>query len=111
MDSSSAEAPVDCVDMRVVQIESPAFKTRMLFPEAQRSELAEQMLLTADVDPTLHPTELSISHFRNLADAYSRLCEEDAGLFSYEFRDELRQKKKQRRPGCTIEEEAERDRH
>ncbi|XP_033859580.3 dimethyladenosine transferase 1, mitochondrial [Acipenser ruthenus] len=80
----------------------------MLFPEARRSQLAEQMLLTADVDPTLRPTELSISHFRNLAEAYSRLCEADAGLFSYEFRDELRQKKKQRRPGCTIEEEAER---
>ncbi|KAK1170146.1 dimethyladenosine transferase 1, mitochondrial [Acipenser oxyrinchus oxyrinchus] len=87
------------------------FYSRMLLPQSQRTELAEQMLLTADVEPTLRPTELSISHFRNLADAYSKLCEEDAGLFSYEFRDELRQKKKQRRPSCTIEEEAERDRH
>ncbi|KAG5857379.1 hypothetical protein ANANG_G00018840 [Anguilla anguilla] len=32
----------------------------MLFPEARRLELAELMLRTADVDPTLRPTQLTV---------------------------------------------------
>ncbi|MBN3301748.1 dimethyladenosine transferase 1, mitochondrial isoform X2 [Amia ocellicauda] len=66
----------------------------MLFPEARRLELAEQMLRRADVDPTLRPTELSIPHFSSLSDAYSELCAEHPGLLDYEFRDELSQKRK-----------------
>ncbi|KAI7804372.1 putative dimethyladenosine transferase 1 [Triplophysa rosa] len=66
----------------------------MLFPESQRQELSEQLLHSADVDPTLRPTELSISEFRALVDAYSRLCQEHEGLNDYEFREELRLKHK-----------------
>ncbi|KAI1895845.1 hypothetical protein AGOR_G00110960 [Albula goreensis] len=64
----------------------------MLFPEARRLELTEVMLRRAEVDPTLRPTQLSIPNFRALADAYSRLCAENPGLASFEFREELRQK-------------------
>ncbi|XP_064187887.1 dimethyladenosine transferase 1, mitochondrial [Anguilla rostrata] len=66
----------------------------MLFPEARRLELAELMLRTADVDPTLRPTQLTVPHFRALADAYGRLCAENGGLAAYEFRDELRRKRR-----------------
>lgn len=69
----------------------------MLFPEAQRQELSEQLLRSADVDPTLRPTELSISEFRALVDAYSRLCQEHQGLNDYDFREELRLKHKTKR--------------
>ncbi|KAG2467627.1 TFB1M transferase, partial [Polypterus senegalus] len=65
----------------------------LLFPEGQRVKLAERLFLTADVDPTLRPKELTIGHFRSLADAYRRLCNENLNLFNYNFRDELRQKK------------------
>ncbi|KAK1793181.1 hypothetical protein P4O66_011584 [Electrophorus voltai] len=68
---------------------------QMLFPEAQRPELTHELLLRADVDPTHRPFELSISHFRALADAYAGLCEEHEGIIGYEFREELRQKRHQ----------------
>uniref|UniRef100_A0A4W4ELW1 rRNA adenine N(6)-methyltransferase n=1 Tax=Electrophorus electricus TaxID=8005 RepID=A0A4W4ELW1_ELEEL len=76
---------------------------QMLFPEAQRPELTHELLLRADVDPTHRPFELSISHFRALADAYAGLCEEHEGIIGYEFREELRQKRHQHsreRTGC-----------
>lgn len=66
----------------------------MLFPEFKRQELSEQLLHRADVDPTLRPTELSISEFRALVDTYSRLCQEHQGLIDYDFREELRLKHK-----------------
>ncbi|CAB1335048.1 unnamed protein product, partial [Coregonus sp. 'balchen'] len=73
----------------------------MLFPEAQRLELAEVMMREADVDPTLRPTELSILDIRALADAYSHLCSENQGLLTYDFREELRLKHLNRRPGSS----------
>lgn len=69
----------------------------MLFPECQRQELTEELLRSADVDPTLRPTEISISEFRALADAYSKLCEENQGLIDYEFREELKLKHQAKR--------------
>ncbi|XP_071761923.1 dimethyladenosine transferase 1, mitochondrial [Centroberyx gerrardi] len=71
----------------------------MLFPEARRLELAGVMMREADVDPTLRPTELTIPHIRALADAYAYLCARDPGLFTYEFREELRLKHLGRRMG------------
>ncbi|XP_069787715.1 dimethyladenosine transferase 1, mitochondrial isoform X1 [Narcine bancroftii] len=68
-----------------------------LFPEDQRSELTERMFYNADVDPTLRPTQLSIPHFQNLCDAYSLLCNENEDLFTYNYREELRQKRLLRR--------------
>ncbi|KAI4885245.1 hypothetical protein NFI96_003115 [Prochilodus magdalenae] len=68
----------------------------MLFPEAVRPKLAEELLRSADVDPTLRPVQLSMAHFRSLADAYSRLCRENQELISYDFRDELRRKHQSR---------------
>lgn len=62
----------------------------MLFPESRRQELTEELLRSADVDPTLRPTEISISEFRALANAYSKLCEENQGLIDYDFREELK---------------------
>uniref|UniRef100_A0A8C1WZW1 rRNA adenine N(6)-methyltransferase n=1 Tax=Cyprinus carpio TaxID=7962 RepID=A0A8C1WZW1_CYPCA len=50
----------------------------MLFPESQRQELMEELLRSADVDPTLRPTEISISEFRN------------QGLVDYDFSEELK---------------------
>ncbi|XP_043119211.1 dimethyladenosine transferase 1, mitochondrial-like [Puntigrus tetrazona] len=69
----------------------------MLFPESQRQELTEELLRSADVDPTLRPTEISISEFRALADAYSKLCEENQGLIDYDFREELKLKHQAKR--------------
>lgn len=62
----------------------------MLFPEARRPELTEEMMRRADVDPTLRPTELTMPQFRALADAYAELCAREPQLLSYEFREELR---------------------
>lgn len=47
---------------------------------------------SAEVDPHLRPTELTISQFGALADAYARLCALEPGLQAYEFREELRLK-------------------
>lgn len=70
---------------------------RMLFPESQRQELTEELLRSANVDPTLRPTEISISEFRALADAYSKLCEENQCLIDYDFREELKLKHQAKR--------------
>ncbi|KAF7254429.1 Dimethyladenosine transferase 1, mitochondrial [Varanus komodoensis] len=66
---------------------------RILFPEKERLEKAEKMLMLADVDPTLRPTQLSIFHFKSLCDVYRKMCDEDPNLFAYNFRDELKEKK------------------
>ncbi|XP_065444942.1 dimethyladenosine transferase 1, mitochondrial isoform X2 [Chrysemys picta bellii] len=71
----------------------------ILFPEAERLEKSEQMLMLADVDPTLRPAQLSILHFKNLCDAYRKMCDEDTNLFSYNYREELKQKKRIRKKG------------
>ncbi|MEE6475365.1 hypothetical protein FKM82_010728 [Ascaphus truei] len=78
----------------------------ILFPEAQRLQLTEQMLLLADVDPTLRPGELTIAHFRSLCNVYRGLCDQDPSLFTYNFREELRLKKlckKKPSKECTVE--------
>nr|XP_056709247.1 dimethyladenosine transferase 1, mitochondrial [Euleptes europaea] len=64
---------------------------RILFPEAERLKKAEQMLMLADVDPTLRPTQLSMFHFKNLCNVYRKMCDEDPKLFAYNFREELRE--------------------
>lgn len=65
----------------------------MLFPEAQRLERTGKLLEWADVDPTLRPTQLSVSHFRSLCDVYRKMCDEDPHLFAYNFREELKKNK------------------
>lgn len=70
----------------------------MLFPEAERSEMAYELLRRACLEPTLRPAELTIPHFRALADAYSQLCAQQQGLASYDFREEQRLKRLQRKP-------------
>ncbi|XP_076017900.1 dimethyladenosine transferase 1, mitochondrial [Genypterus blacodes] len=69
----------------------------MLFPEARRAELTEEMMCEADVDPCLRPTKLTLPQFRALADAYARLCSVEPSLRHYEFREELRLKHHSRR--------------
>ncbi|XP_003215825.1 dimethyladenosine transferase 1, mitochondrial isoform X1 [Anolis carolinensis] len=69
---------------------------RILFPEATRLEKAEQMLMLADVDPTLRPTQLSMFHFKNLCDVYRKMCDEDPSLFAYNYREELREKRRKK---------------
>uniref|UniRef100_A0A2I3HKK2 rRNA adenine N(6)-methyltransferase n=2 Tax=Hylobatidae TaxID=9577 RepID=A0A2I3HKK2_NOMLE len=65
----------------------------MLFPEAQRLESTGRLLELADVDPTLRPSQLSISHFKSLCDVYRKMCDEDPQLFAYNFREELKRRK------------------
>ncbi|XP_077005454.1 dimethyladenosine transferase 1, mitochondrial isoform X1 [Tamandua tetradactyla] len=65
----------------------------MLFPETQRLESTGKLLQLADVDPTLRPHQLSLSHFKSLCDVYRRMCDEDPLLFTYNFREELRHSK------------------
>ncbi|XP_069344975.1 dimethyladenosine transferase 1, mitochondrial [Eulemur rufifrons] len=65
----------------------------MLFPEAQRLESTGRLLQWADVDPTLRPSHLSMSHFKSLCDVYRKMCDEDPHLFAYNFREELKQNK------------------
>ncbi|XP_021792528.1 dimethyladenosine transferase 1, mitochondrial isoform X2 [Papio anubis] len=65
----------------------------MLFPEAERLENTGRLLELADIDPTLRPRQLSISHFKSLCEVYRRMCDEDPQLFAYNFREELRQRK------------------
>lgn len=66
----------------------------MLFPEAQRLESTGRLLQSADIDPTLRPTHLSLMHFKSLCDVYRKMCDEDPQLFAYNFREELKQKKR-----------------
>lgn len=65
----------------------------MLFPEAQRLERTGKLLQVADVDPTLRPSQLSVSHFKSLCDVYRQMCDEDPRLFAYNFREELKKNK------------------
>ncbi|XP_011808139.1 PREDICTED: dimethyladenosine transferase 1, mitochondrial [Colobus angolensis palliatus] len=69
----------------------------MLFPEAQRLENTGRLLELADIDPTLRPRQLSISHFKSLCDVYRKMCDEDPQLFAYNFREELRQRKSKKK--------------
>ncbi|XP_066103938.1 dimethyladenosine transferase 1, mitochondrial isoform X3 [Saccopteryx bilineata] len=78
----------------------------MLFPEAQRLDSTGRLLQLADVDPTLRPRQLSISHFRSLCDVYRKMCDEDPHLFAYNFREELKRSKCRNQ-----EEEVARDSH
>ncbi|NXR16835.1 TFB1M transferase, partial [Cinclus mexicanus] len=64
-----------------------------LFPENGRLKRTEQLMMTADVDPTLRPFQLSMSQFRNLCNAYRKMCDEDPSLFVFNYREELQQKK------------------
>ncbi|XP_055471970.1 dimethyladenosine transferase 1, mitochondrial isoform X2 [Psammomys obesus] len=66
----------------------------MLFPEAQRLESTGRLLQLADIDPTLRPTHLSLMHFQSLCAVYRKMCDEDPQLFAYNFREELKQKKR-----------------
>ncbi|XP_036928529.1 dimethyladenosine transferase 1, mitochondrial [Acanthopagrus latus] len=75
----------------------------MLFPEACRIELTQEMMQRADVDPILRPAELTIPQFRALADAYAHLCTQEPSLFSYEFREELRLKHLTRRRSTPVD--------
>ncbi|XP_026701436.1 dimethyladenosine transferase 1, mitochondrial isoform X2 [Athene cunicularia] len=65
-----------------------------LFPESGRLKRTEQLMMTANVDPTLRPSQLSMSQFRNLCNTYRKMCDEDPGLFVYNYREELRLKKR-----------------
>lgn len=62
---------------------------RKLFPEARRLEMTQEVMESANLDPTLRPTQLTISHIRALADAYAHLCAREPHLQHYEFREEL----------------------
>lgn len=83
-----------CVCLRVCCVSPlplrPPF--RKLFPEARRAELTQEAMRSADVDPTLRPTQLTIAQVGALADAYARLCAREPDLRGYEFREELRLK-------------------
>lgn len=70
---------------------------RVLFPEAERLEKAEQLLRLADVDPTLRPAQLSMFHFQSLCDVYRKMCDEDPKLFAYNYREELKEKRDRKR--------------
>ncbi|XP_053917996.1 dimethyladenosine transferase 1, mitochondrial isoform X2 [Cuculus canorus] len=76
-----------------------------LFPEDGRLKRTEQLMMTANVDPTLRPFQLSMSQFRNLCDTYRKMCDEDPSLFVYSYREELRQKKMRNLPISTSEPE------
>lgn len=65
----------------------------MLFPQIHRVESTGKLLELADVDPTLRPSQLSVSHFKSLCDVYRKMCDEDRHLFAYNFREELKQNK------------------
>lgn len=75
----------------------------LLFPEDQRKELTSKTLMLANVEQTLRPTELTIKHFRDLCCAYRELCDKDPELFSYNFREDLRQKRLKTNPGLIKE--------
>ncbi|XP_054652224.1 dimethyladenosine transferase 1, mitochondrial [Dunckerocampus dactyliophorus] len=64
----------------------------MLFPEACREALTEEMMHKADVEPTRRPTELTIPHIKALVDVYAHMCIRDPHLRGYEYREELRLK-------------------
>ncbi|ERE81753.1 dimethyladenosine transferase 1, mitochondrial isoform X2 [Cricetulus griseus] len=66
----------------------------MLFPKAQRLENTGKLLQLADIDPTLRPIHLSLMHFKSLCDVYRKMCDEDPQLFTYNFREELKQKRR-----------------
>ncbi|XP_033368630.1 dimethyladenosine transferase 1, mitochondrial isoform X2 [Parus major] len=72
-----------------------------LFPENERLKRTEQLMMRADVDPTLRPFQLSMSQFRNLCNEYRKMCDEDPSLFVFNYREELRQKKTRRLLGST----------
>ncbi|XP_077406587.1 dimethyladenosine transferase 1, mitochondrial [Vanacampus margaritifer] len=77
----------------------------MLFPDACRDALTEELMCKADVDPTLRPTELTIPHVKVLADVYADMCARDPLLLGYEFREELRLKRLAKQRGTELDDE------
>ncbi|XP_077477301.1 dimethyladenosine transferase 1, mitochondrial isoform X2 [Stigmatopora argus] len=71
----------------------------MLFPDACRDGLTEELMREADVEPTLRPTELTLGHIKALVDVYAGMCHQDELLFGYNFREELRLKRLTRKRG------------
>ncbi|XP_063164399.1 dimethyladenosine transferase 1, mitochondrial isoform X1 [Candoia aspera] len=67
---------------------------RTLFPEPDSLDKTKQMLMEADVDPMLYPTQLSMFQFKNLCNIYRKMCDEDPDLFAYNYRDELKKKRR-----------------
>lgn len=70
----------------------------ILFPERERLKKTEQLMMAADVDPTLRPFQLTMAHFRNLCNTYRKMCDEDPSLFAYNYREELGQTKRKHSP-------------
>lgn len=66
-------------------------------------------MMTANVDPTLRPTQLSMSQFRNLCNTYRKMCDEDPSLFVYNYREELKRKKMRKLLKSTEETEEEKE--
>ncbi|TTE07132.1 Dimethyladenosine transferase 1, mitochondrial [Bagarius yarrelli] len=92
--ASSAAGVIAVKSFGTLYLIALILRYRMLFPETQRLGMTEKLLRRADVDPTLRPIHVSISQFRALVDAYSGFCRENPTLFSYDFREELRQKRR-----------------
>ncbi|XP_068608149.1 dimethyladenosine transferase 1, mitochondrial [Brachionichthys hirsutus] len=70
-----------------------------LFPETFRTEMFQEMMQKADVDPTLRPVQLTMPHIRALVDSYADMCAHEPSLFRYEYREDLRLKKLSRQRG------------
>lgn len=57
-----------------------------LYPDEVRDDLTQRTFDTADVDPVARSFELSNEECLRLAEAYFGLCQENAGLYEYNFR-------------------------
>ena len=56
-----------------------------LFPHQYR-ELVSQVFDRADIDPVLKPTFLSVKEIGRLCTVYHNMCEDNMGLFEYDYR-------------------------
>ncbi|XP_066588671.1 dimethyladenosine transferase 1, mitochondrial isoform X2 [Prorops nasuta] len=60
--------------------------TRTLFPLYCRKEMGETLCKIADIDPTLKPTQLSVSDVDKIATAYEFLLQKHTELQTYDYR-------------------------
>lgn len=74
-----------------------------LYPEETRDELTERTFDAADVDPVARSFELSNEECLRLAKAYFEMCQQQQGLYQFNFRAMKRSKMGKSKPKWEVE--------
>lgn len=60
---------------------------RTLFPKPVCEKLASELLISAAIDPSTRPFQLTVSEFGRICEAYVSICKENLDYLKYNHRD------------------------